>query len=155
MRSLKVIDGKVCIVKEVTANTSLPTIKRELLFSVEQLLCALEQRMDHCVNALNEAIEMDLVTEVTECQVFYIDKSQSVRAFNIPSFDAMENAVKKLKELDANEVACIPCETMAKDFTRVELNQMKKAIVSRFGHWSDTASALEELEFYVTQKREC
>ena len=155
MRSLKVIDGKVCIVKEVTANTSLPTIKRELLFSVEQLLCALEQRMDHCINALNEAIEMDLVTQVTACQVFYIDKNQSVRAFNIPSFDAMENAVKKLKELDANEVACIPCETMAKDFTRVELNQMKKAIVSRFGHWSDTASALEELEFYVTQKREC
>lgn len=155
MRSLKVIDGKVCIVKEVTANTSLPTIKRELLFSVEQLLCALEQRMDHCINALNEAIEMDLVTQVTACQVFYIDKNQSVRAFNIPSFDAMENAVKKLKELDANEVACIPCETMAKDFTRVELNQMKKAIVSRFEHWSDTASALEELEFYVTQKREC
>ena len=155
MRSLKVIDGKVCIVKEVTANTSLPTIKRELLFSVEQLLCALEQRMDHCVNALNEAIEMDLVTQVTECQVFYIDKSQSVRAFNIPSFDAMENAVKKLQELNAHEVAYIPCETMAKDFTRVELNQMKKAIVSHFGRWSDTASALEKLEFYVTQKREC
>lgn len=155
MRSLKVIDGKVCIVKEVTANTSLPTIKRELLFSVEQLLCALEQRMDHCVNALNEAIEMDLVTQVTECQVFYIDKNQSVRAFNIPSFDAMENAVKKLKELDADEVACIPCETMAKDFTRVELNQMKKAIVSYFERWSDTASALEELETYKLQKREC
>lgn len=155
MKSLKVIDGKVCIVKEITANPSLPTIKRELLFSVEQLLCALEQRMDHCINALHEAIEMDLVTQVTECQVFYIDKNQSVRAFNIPSFDAMERAVNKLKELDAHEVACIPCETMAKDFTRVELNQMKKAIVSRFGHWSDTASALEELEFYVTQKREC
>lgn len=153
MRSLKVIDGKVCIVKEVTANTSLPTIKRELLFSVEQLLCALEQRMDHCVNALNEAIEMDLVTEVTECQVFYIDKSQSVRAFNIPSFEAMERAVKKLQELDVNEVACIPCETMAKDFTCVESNQMKKAIVSHFGHWSDSASALEELEFYVTKEK--
>ena len=155
MRSLKIIDGKVCIVKEITANTSLPTIKRELLFSVEQLLCALEQRIDHCVNALNEAIEMDLVTQVTECQVFYIDQNQSVRAFNIPSFDAMESAVKKLQELVAIEVACIPCETMAKDFTRVELNQMKKAIVSYFERWSDTASALEELEFYVTQKREC
>lgn len=155
MRSLKVIDGKVCIVKEVTANTSLPTIKRELLFSVEQLLCALEQRMDHCVNALNEAIEMDLVTQVTGCQVFYIGKNQSVRAFNIPSFEAMERAVKKLQELDANEIAYIPCETMAKDFTRVELNQMKKAIVSYFECWSDTASALEELETYKLQKREC
>lgn len=155
MRSLKIIDGKVCIVKEITPNNSLPTIKRELLFSVEQLLCALEQRIDHCVNALNEAIEMDLVTQVTECQVFYIDKNQSVRAFNIPSFDAMENAVKKLQELAAIEVACIPCETMAKDFTRVELNQMKKAIVSYFECWSDTASALEELETYKRQKREC
>ena len=155
MHSIKVIDGKVCIVKEITANTSLPTIKRELLFSVEQLLCALEERMDACINALHEAEQMDLVTEVTECQVFYIDKNQSVRAFNITSFEAMERAVKKLQQLDAHEVACIPCETMAKDFTRVELNQMKKAIVSRFGHWSDTASALEELEFYVTQKREC
>jgi hypothetical protein len=154
MKSLKVIDGKVCIVKEITANTSLPIIKRELLFSVEQLLCALEQRMDHCINALHEAVEADLVTQVTECLIFYIDKNQSVRAFNIPSFDAMERAVNKLKELDAHEVAYIPCETMAKDFTRVELNQMKKAIVSHFGHWSDTASALEELEFYVTQKRE-
>ena len=69
MRSLKIIDGKVCIVKEITANNALPTIKRELLFSTEQLLCALEQRMDHCVNALNEAIEMDLVTQVNEHQV--------------------------------------------------------------------------------------
>lgn len=153
MKSIKIIDGKVCIVKEVTANTSLPTIKRQLLFSVEQLLCALEQRMDHCINALHEAVEADLVTQVTECQVFYIDKNQSVRAFNIPSFEAMESAVKKLKELAAIEVACIPCETMAKDFTCVELNQMKKAIVSRFGHWSDTASALEELEVYKVQNR--
>jgi hypothetical protein len=155
MHSIKVIDGKVCIVKELTANTSLPTIKRELLFSVEQLLCALEQRMDHCINALHEAEQMDLVTEVTEYQVFYVDKSQSVRAFNIPSFEAMESAVKKLKELAAIEVACIPCEAMAKDFTRVELNQMKKAIISYFERWSDTASALEELETYKLQKREC
>jgi hypothetical protein len=154
MKSLKVIDGKVCIVKEITANTSLPTIKRELLFSVEQLLRALEERMDSCINALHEAEENDLVTEVTECQVFYVDKSQSVRAFNIPSFEAMESAVKKLKELAAIEVACIPCEAMAKDFTRVELNQMKKAIVSHFERWSDTASALEELETYKL-KREC
>lgn len=155
MNSIKVLDGKVCIVKEITPNTSLPTIKRELLFSVEQLLCALEKRMDQCINALHEAEQMDLVTEVTECQVFYVDKSQSVRAFNIPSFEAMESAVKKLKELAAIEVACIPCEAMAKDFTRVELNQMKKAIVSYFERWSDTASALEELETYKLQKREC
>lgn len=155
MKQIKVIDGKVCIVKEITANTSLPTIKRELLFSVEQLLCALEKRMDSCIDALHEAEEMDLVTQVTECQVFYIDKNQSVRAFNIPSFEAMENAVKKLQQLDANEVACIPCETMARDFTRAELNQMKKAIVSHFGYWSDSASALEELEVYKSQEREC
>lgn len=155
MKQIKVIDGKVCIIKEITANNSLPAVKRELLFSVEQLLYALKQRMGHCINALHEAEEMELITQVTEHQVFYIDKNQSVRAFNIPSFEAMERAVKKLQELDANEVACIPCETMAKDFTRVELNQMKKAIVSRFGHWSDTASALEELEFYTIQKGEC
>lgn len=155
MKSIKIIDGKVCIVKEVTANNSLPTIQRQLLFSVEQLLQALEKRMDECINALHEAEEADLITRVTECQVFYVDKSQSVRAFNIPSFQAMESAVKKLQELDANEIACIPCETMAKDFTRVELNQMKKAIVSHFGHWSDTASALEELEFYVTKEKLC
>lgn len=153
MKSIKLIDGKVCIVKEITANNSLPTIQRQLLFSVEQLLQALEKRMDECINALHEAEEADLITRVTECQVFYVDKNQSVRAFNIPSFEAMENAVKKLQELDANEVACIPCETMAQDFTRVELSQMKKAIVSRFGHWSDTASALEELEFYVTREK--
>lgn len=154
MKSIKLIDGKVCIVKEITANNSLPTIQRQLLFSVEQLLQALEKRMDECINALHEAEEADLITRVTECQVFYMDKNQSVRAFNIPSFQAMENAVKKLQELDANEVACIPCETMAKDFTRAELNQMKKAIVSHFGHWSDTASALEELEMYKMQERE-
>lgn len=153
MKSIKLIDGKVCIVKEITANNSLPTIQRELLFSVEQLLQALEQRMDECINALHEAEEADLITQVTECQVFYIDKNQSVRGFNIPSFQAMERAVKKLKELDANEVACIPCETMAKDFTHGELNQIKKAIVSHFERWSDTASALEELEVYKMQQR--
>ena len=155
MNSIKLIDGKVCIVKEVTANNSLPTIKRELLFSVEQLLRALEQRMSLCTKALNEAVEKNLVTQVTEHQVFYIDKNQSVRAFNIPSFEAMERAVKKLQELDANEVAYIPCETMAQDFSKVQLNQMKKAIVSYFECWCDTASALEELELYVTKQREC
>ena len=155
MKSIKLIDGKVCIVKEITANNSLPTIKRELLFSVEQLLQALEKRMDECINALHEAEKADLVTQVTECQVFYIDKNQSVRAFNIPSFQAMERAVKKLQEMDADGVAYIPCETMAKKFLHPELNQLKKAIVSHFGHWSDSASALEELEFYVTKEREC
>lgn len=154
MNSIKIIDGRVCIVKEVTAFTNLPTIKRELLFSVEQLLRALEQRMDQCINALHEAVEKDLVTQVTEHQVFYIDKNQSVRAFNIPSFEAMEKAVQKLTELAANEVACIPCETMARDFNKIQLNQMKKAIVSYFECWSDTASALEELETYKLQKRE-
>lgn len=154
MNSIKVIDGKVCIVKEIAPNTSLPTIKRELFFSVEQLLHALEERMDRCINALHEAEENDLITQVTEHQVFYVDKSQSVRAFNIPSFEAMEKAVEKLKELAANEVACIPCETMAKNFNRIQLNQMKKAIVSYFECWSDSASALEELETYKLQKRE-
>ena len=153
MKSLKVIDGKVCIVKEITANNSLPTIKRELLFSVEQLLQALEKRMDECINALHEAEEAGFVTQVTECQVFYVDKNQSVRTFNIPSFQAMESAVKKLQEMDADGVACIPCEIMAKNFTRAELNQMKKAVTTHFERWSDSASALEELEFYVTQDR--
>jgi hypothetical protein len=154
MKSIKLIDGKVCIVKEVTANFSLPTIQRELLFSVEQLLQPLEKRMDKCINALHEAEEADLITRVTEHQVFYVDKNQSVRAFNIPSFQAMEEAVKKLQELAAIEITCIPCEVIARDFTRAELNQMKKAIVSHFEHWSDTASALEELEVYKIQKRE-
>jgi hypothetical protein len=148
MNSIKIIDGRVCIIKEITANVSLPTIKRELLFSVEQLLQALEKRMDECINALHEAEEANLVTQVTECQVFYIDKNQSVRAFNIPSFQAMEEAIKILQDHDEHEVAYIPCETMLADFNRAQLNQMKKAIVSHFGHWSDTASALEELEFY-------
>lgn len=155
MKSIKVIDGKVCIVKEITPNNSLPTIKRELLFSVEHLLRALEDRMDSCINALHEAEEMGLITQVTEHQVFYVDKSQSVRTFNIPSFEAMEKAVQKLTELAANEVACIPYETMARDFDSRQLNQMKKAIVSYFERWSDTASALEELEMYKLQKREC
>lgn len=86
--------------------------------------------------------------------MFYVDKNQSVRVFNIPSFQAMEKAVEKLQELSAEGVICIPCETMAKKFIHPELNQMKKAIVSHFGHWSDSASALEELEFYVTKQRE-
>lgn len=154
MKQIKVIDGKVCIVKEITANNSLPIINCELLFGVEELLHALEQRMDHCISALHKAVEENLVTQVTEHQVFYIDKNQSVRAFNIPSYEAMEKAVQKLKELAANEVICIPCETMAKDFTCVELNQMKKAIVSYFECWSDTASALEELETYNMKQRE-
>lgn len=155
MKSIQIIDGKVYIVKEITPNNSLPTTKRELLFSVEQLLRALKQRMNHCINALHEAVKADLVTQVTECQVFYIDKNQSVRSFNIPSFEAMEKAVQKLTEFAANEVACIPCETMARGFDSIQLNQMKKAIVSYFECWSDTASALEELETYKLQKREC
>ena len=155
MHSIKVIDGKVCIVKEITANNSLPAIESNLLFSAEQLLCALEQRMDRCINALHEAEERGLITKVTDCQVFYLDKNQIVRAFNIPSFQAMEKAAKKLQDLISDEVVGIPCETMAKNFTYVELNQMKKATVSYFKCWSDTASALEELETYKLQKREC
>lgn len=154
MRSLQIIDGKVCIVKEITANNNLPTIERELLFSVEQLLQALEKRMDHCINALHEAIERDLVTQVTECQVFYIDKYQSIRVFNIPSFEAMEKAVRKLHDLRIAGNINITCKTLVGGFSKIQLNQMKKAIVSHFGHWSDTASALEELEMHKLQKRE-
>ena len=155
MKSLKVIDGKVCIIKKITPNTSLPTIKHELLFSTEQLLCALEKRMDSCVNALHEAVEKDLVTQVTEHQVYYIDKNQAIHAFNIPSFEEMEKAAKKLQDLQHDGKIYVPCKTIAGGFNWAQLNQMKKAIVSYFECWSDTASALEELETYKQQKREC
>ena len=155
MGQLQIIDGKVYIVKEITSNSCLTATKCELFFNVRTLLSALEQRMTRCIKTLNEAVEKNLVTQITGHQVFYIDENQSVRAFNIPSYEAMKKAVEKLKELDVNEVACISCETMAEKFNRAQLGQMKKAIVSYFECWSDTASALEELETYKLQKREC
>lgn len=148
MKSIKLIDGKVYIVKEITVNESLTTTKRSLQFDVEAMIKAVSDRMTKCLNGLMVATEKNLILSKSESVITYIDTQQSVRNFCIHNYQNMEHIIKVLKEFQEQEAAYLPIETVTCIFTAPELGQLKKAMVDYFGRWTDTISALEEIEIF-------
>lgn len=149
MKQVKIIEGKVYLVKEVTPNKSLVPTVRTIAIDVEVAIAAITMRMDKCINGLIVATENDLVLESSSDRaIMYIDTQQSVRGFNIASYEAMEHVLNTFKDFQSQEAAYLPLETINNLFTAAQIGQLKKAMVDYFGKWTDTISALEELEIF-------
>lgn len=150
--TIKIIDGKVCLIQEVTKNENLHTHCRELQFDVQTMLDAVIARMKHCMEALQVAVEKQLIMEVGEHNVLYIDENQSVRGFNINSYQAMEGIVTILQSLIKEEAAYIPMDTVDNLFTLHQVAQLKRAMATHFQGWTDSITALDEIEYRKWQQ---
>lgn len=146
MKELVMVDGRIYLAEPIQANETLAkTVARiTLRFEKETFIKALEERLTKCLKQLEEAVKNDLIISKTESVITFFNPDKTAGRFLIPSFQAMESAIEKLQGVDSEAV---DCATLNMLLTRLELNQLKKALVTYIGKWDQGASAIEELEF--------
>lgn len=146
MKELVMVDDRIYLAEPIQANETLAkaVARIDLRFEKETFIKALEERLTKCEKQLEEAVKNDLVISVTESVITFFNPDKTAGRFIIPSFLAMESTIEKLQGVDSGTVDCATLNTL---LTRLELNQLKKALVTYIGKWDQGASALEELEF--------
>lgn len=146
MKELVMVDGRIYLAEPIQANETLAkTVARiTLRFEKETFIRALEARLTKCENALTAAVANDSIISVTEHVITFFNPDETAGRFIIPSFKAMESAIEKLQGVDGETVDCVTLDML---LTRLELNQLKKALVTYIGTWDQGATAIEELEF--------
>ena len=145
------VDGRIYLAEPIQANPLLEktVAKIQLRFQKETFIKALEERLTKCENELAAAVANDSIISVTDHVITFFNPGKTAGRFIIPSFKAMESAIEKLQEVDGEVV---DCATLSMLLTRLELNQLKKALVTHIGEWDRGASAIEEIEF---SKEDC
>ena len=140
------VDGRIYLAEPIQANETLAkTVARiKLRFQKETFITALEERLTKCESELSTAVANDSIINVGEHVITFFNEDKTPGRFLIPSFQAMESAVEKLRKVEKD---VIDCATLSALFTRLELNQLKKALVTHIGGWDKGASAIEEIEF--------
>ena len=140
------VDGRIYLAEPIQANPLLAkTVGRiTLRFEKETFIKALEERMTKCEKELSAAVANDSIINVGEHVITFFNEDKTPGRFLIPSFQAMESAVDKLRAVAGDIVDCATLDIL---LDRLELNQLKKALVTHVGEWDKGASAIEELEF--------
>ena len=146
MKELVMVDGRIYLAEPIQANPLLEktVAKIQLRFQKETFIKALEERLTKCENELAAAVANDSIISVTDNVITFFNPDKTAGRFIIPSFKAMESAIEKLQEVDGEVVDCVTLDML---LTRLELNQLKKALVTHIGEWDRGASAIEEIEF--------
>lgn len=146
MKEFVMVDGRIYLAEPIQANPLLAkTVARiTLRFEKETFIKALEERLTKCESELSAAVANDSIISVTDHVITFFNPDKTAGRFLIPSFKAMESAIEKLQEVDGEVV---DCATLSMLLTRLELNQLKKALVTHVGEWDRGASAIEEIEF--------
>ena len=146
MRELIMVDGRIYLAEPIQANPLLEqtVAKIQLRFQKETFIQALEERLTKCEKELAAAVANDSIINVGEHVITFFNEDKTAGRFLLPSFKAMESAVEKLRRI---EEEAVDCATLSALFTRLELNQLKKALVTHVGGWDRGASTIEEIEF--------
>lgn len=146
MKELVMVDGRIYLAEPIQANPLLEktVAKIQLRFQKETFIQALEERLTKCEKELAAAVANDSIISVTDHVITFFNPDKTAGRFIIPSFKAMESAIEKLQEVDGEVVDCVTLDML---LTRLELNQLKKALVTHIGEWDRGASAIEEIEF--------
>ncbi len=146
MKELVMVDGRIYLAEPIQANKTLAktVAKIQLVFPKETFMQALEERLTKCEKELSAAIANDSIINVGDHVITFFNEDKTPGRFLIPSFQAMESAIEKLQGVDGEVV---DCATLSALLTRLELNQLKKALVTHVGEWNKGASAIEEIEF--------
>lgn len=139
------VDGRIYLAEPIQANETLAktVAKIQLRFQKETFIQALEERLTKCERELSAAVANDSIINVGEHVITFFNEDKTPGRFLIPSFKAMESAVEKLRRIEGDVVDCATLNVL---FTRLELNQLKKALVTHIGEWDQGASAIEEIE---------
>ena len=146
MKEVVMVDGRIYLAEPIQANETLAktVAKIQLRFQKETFIQALEERLTKCEKELSAAVANDSIINVGEHVITFFNEDKTPGRFLIPSFQAMESAVDKLRAVAGDIVDCATLDIL---LDRLELNQLKKALVTHVGECDKGASAIEEIEF--------
>ena len=139
--------GKLFLQTEIKVNCEKPDVAI-LAVDVDDLIKAVEQRIKACNDALLEAYKEERVYEITHVSVLYLGGQ-----YNKPSMDAMENALRILRNMRDQGIEMITGKDF-KFFDVQQLNQIKKAVVNFYSGWNDVASLIEYHELMKLSQRQ-
>ena len=125
MKTVKIIEGKPYLVKEIKASNSIEKRKRFSL-SKSITLRVLEERMQHCIQGLEEAMCKGLIVHnqnASDSSVIYYCFKDKIRHFSVRTYDLMANLREK--------IIAFPKENLYSDFLSslniIEIQQLLKA----------------------------
>lgn len=147
MENIIMRGGKLFLQTEIKVNCEKPDVAI-LAVDVDDLIKAVEQRIKACNDALLEAYKKERVYEITHVSVLYLGGQ-----YNKPSIDAMESALKILRNMRDQGIEMISSKDF-KSFDIQQLNQMKKAVVNFYNGWNDVASLIEYHELMKLSSRQ-
>lgn len=151
MKTIKTINGQMCICTPVQLAKNISELDvKPFTVKVPAVIQAVTMRMQHCMEELEVMIAKDLI--VAQMVVANEDDNEELSVvrysnggcFSQLSYRAMEQVIKIFNELETSYVDVHFLETLS----ILQLNQIKKALVSFYGKWNTVCSFIEEIETY-------
>ena len=159
IKTIKTINGQMCICTPVQLSKSINEVEiKPFVVKTGAVFQAITQRMQHCMEELEEKISKDLIIasisapcESEEDEELTIVKYVNGGCFSQPAYRAMEQVAEIFDKLS--------CQTPYVDanfletLSIIQLNQIKKALVSFYGKWNNVCSFIEEIEIYKLSRQ--
>jgi hypothetical protein len=151
MKTIKTINGQMCICTPVQLAKNISELDvKPFVVKVPAVIQAVTMCMQHCMEELEEKIAKDLiVAQIIAPNEDDTEELSAVRysnggCFSQLSYRAMEQVIEIFNKLETSYVDARFLETLS----ILQLNQIKKALVSFYGKWNTVCSFIEEIELY-------
>ena len=152
MKTIKTINGQMCICTPVQLAKNINELDvKPFTVKVPAIIQAVTLRMQHCMEELEVMIAKDLIVaqmiapNEDDTEELSVVRYSNGGCFSQLSYRAMEQVVTIFNELDSSSyVDANFLETLS----ILQLNQIKKALVSFYGKWNTVCSFIEEIEMY-------
>lgn len=151
MKTIKTINGQMCICTPVQLAKNISELDiKPFTVKVPAIIQAVTMRMQHCMEELEVMIAKDLIVaqmiapNEDDTEELSVVRYSNGGCFSQLSYRAMEQVIKIFSELETSYVDVHFLETLS----IIQLNQIKKALVSFYGKWNTVCSFIEEIEMY-------
>lgn len=129
MKTIKVIEGKAFMCEELAVNPNASRADFMSWYNLQDCIEAVRLRMVRCMGQLEEAIERNTIYAIDAWGV-----SHSKGKFVVPSYEAMETLMTKLKE-KAKTDHVVDITWIEDNLVWMEIDQLFKAYVAVTDHF--------------------
>ena len=135
MKTIKVIDGKAYICKQVKANCNKEVVEfTPISYDACKLQNHVLKRMRKCMDALTWAEDHALILSITEIEGGQYIQYSSGEGFSTVSYEAMESLVKKLERFVEAD-ASVSADWLEHNLELMEAVQLFKACIVNCHSW--------------------
>ena len=156
MKTIKTINGQMCICTPVQLAKNISELDvKPFVVKVPAVIQAVTMRMQHCMEELEEKIAKDLIVaqmiapNEDDTEELSVVRYSNGGCFSQLSYRAMEQVLEIFNKLETSYVDARFLETLS----ILQLNQIKKALVSFYGKWNTVCSFIEEIETYKMNRQ--